>query len=41
MIAREKSKVWQDTKANAIARGATTEQAERLADATLSGWRKR
>lgn len=39
-IAPPRSKVWRDTFANALAKGATPEQAARLADATYKGWKK-
>jgi hypothetical protein len=35
------SKIWRTTFANALEKGATPEQAERLADATYEGWKKR
>ena len=35
-----RSKVWRDTYANALAKGATDEQARRLADAVLKAWQR-
>ena len=36
-----KSKVWHDTYKNALAKGATPEQAQRLAEAVRKGWTRR
>jgi len=37
---KPRSKVWRDTHANALARGATHEQAKKLADAVRKAWKK-
>lgn len=34
------SKIWRTTFANALDRGAAPDQAQRLADAVYSGWKK-